>query len=295
MTHLLPLLRLRLLPVIMLVWLTTPYQAGARDTLSHKRLKPLIIGSTAAYAGSLIALNRLWYADFEKQDFHFFNDNKEWQQIDKAGHFYAAFHLSKAAYRGLRWAGVAEKKSLIWGGIVSAIALTPIEVFDGFSAGYGASAGDLVANTLGGTFFMAQQWLWGEIRVHPKFSFRRTDYARLRPQVLGSTLSEEIIKDYNGQTYWWSVDISGFIPSFPKWLNLAVGYGADGMVFAREGQNAENGYTAVRQFYLTIDPDFSRYRSQSKLVNTFLYVLTMIKLPTPALRYSQGQFGFGIF
>ena len=64
----------------------------------------------------------------------------------------------------------------------------------------------------------------------PKFSFHTTKYASLRPNVLGSSLSEEIFKDYNGQTYWLSVNLHSFFKSskLPKWLNLAAGYGADG-------------------------------------------------------------------
>ena len=53
------------------------------------------------------------------------------------------------------------------------------------------------------------------IRIYPKFSFHRTDYAPLRPDVLGDGLAEEIFKDYNGQTYWLSFDMDKFI-KFPK-------------------------------------------------------------------------------
>jgi hypothetical protein len=47
-----------------------------------------IVGGSqvALWTGSFIALNQAWYADYPKQDFHFFNDWKEWQQMDKSGH-----------------------------------------------------------------------------------------------------------------------------------------------------------------------------------------------------------------
>jgi hypothetical protein len=44
-------------------------------------------------------------------------------------------------------------------------------------------------------------------RITPKFSFHTTQYAQYRPNVLGSSLAEQILKDYNGQTYWLSVNL----------------------------------------------------------------------------------------
>ena len=87
----------------------------------------------------------------------------------------------------------------------------PIEIFDGYSEAYGASAGDLIANATGSLFFLAQQKVWGEQRLIPRFSFRRTGYPSLRPDVLGDTRVSEILKDYNGQTYWVSIDADKFI------------------------------------------------------------------------------------
>jgi hypothetical protein len=49
-----------------------------------------------------------------------------------------------------------------------------------------------------------------ERAITPKFSFHLTDYASKRPDVLGSNLPERIIKDYNGQTYWLSVNLHSF-------------------------------------------------------------------------------------
>lgn len=255
---------------------------------STKRLKPLLIGTGVAYTGALIGLNELWYSDFERESFHFFDDSKEWKQLDKAGHFFAAFQLSSGGYRALRWANVADKKSILWGSIFSAIALTPIEVFDGFSAAYGASYSDIIANTAGASFFYIQQSNWGEIKIHPKFSFRRTAYPALRPELLGKNLQEEILKDYNGQTYWLSFDISKFAKGdFPKWLNVAVGYGANNMVAARDAQSQTLGYEPQRQLYLALDFDFNEYRSKSKLLNTLIYFINMIHLPAPTIELSD--------
>jgi hypothetical protein len=108
-------------------------------------------------------------------------------------------------------------------------------------------------------------------------------------------LPGEIFKDYNGQTHWLSFDMDKFLP-FPRWLNLAAGYGAEGMVYARDAQNLEAGYPgAYRQFYLSIDFDLRAIRSRSKAVNTLIFIASMIKLPAPALEFSPKGTKFHAF
>ena len=100
---------------------------------------------------------------------------------------------------------------------------------------------------------------------------------------------KNFIKDYNGQTYWLSVDVHAFSKQgkFPKWLNVALGYGAHNMIFANDPNNLEIGLQPYRQYYLALDFDLSYIQSNSKFVNTLLYVVDLIHLPAPALEYNQ--------
>lgn len=268
---------------------------GQDSVKRNTRLKPFIIASSSAYAITLVGLNQLWYADFERESFHFFNDNKEWNQLDKLGHFYSAFHLSKFGHNSLRWAGLEERKAVFWGAMISTIVLTPIEILDGFSSEYGASYGDIIANSSGALLFYGQQKLWNEIRIHPKFSFQRTDFASQRPELLGSNYLEEVLKDYNGQRYWLSVDLSKFNNKIPKWINVALGYSATGMISADNTQNERMGLNPRRQFYLGLDFDLNEYKSKSKFVNSLIYVINMIHLPAPALELSESKLKFNLF
>jgi hypothetical protein len=98
---------------------------------------------------------------------------------------------------------LAKKRAIdlrFWYGICF---LTAVEVLDGFSSEWGASSGDIIANASGTALFVSQELLWKE-RGSPKFSFHTTQYAQYRPNVLGSSLAEQILKDYNGQTYYFS-------------------------------------------------------------------------------------------
>lgn len=267
---------------------------GDSAAVNKRKLNTFIIASASGYTAGMVTLNHLWYKDTERQSFRFFNDNAEWKQVDKAGHFFASFYLADLPARALKRYGLPERKADMIGALSGFLLTVPIEVLDGFSDGYGASLGDIAADAAGPVFYLGQKLLWNDIRIRPKFSFHRTDYAPMRPTLLGDNLLSEIVKDYNGQTYWLSLDIDKFV-SFPKWLNVAVGYGAEDMVFARDEQNKTLGFNPRRQYYLALDVDLSGIRTRSRLVKGLLYVVNTIRLPAPALEFSSSATKFHPF
>ncbi|WP_223816062.1 DUF2279 domain-containing protein [Adhaeribacter rhizoryzae] len=255
-----------------------------------KGLKLAAAGLAIGYTGMLVGLSQTWYDKSEKTKFHFFNDNPEWQQLDKVGHFWGAFHESRLGIDALRAARVPEQKAIIYGSLLGFALQSPIELLDGYAAEYGASVGDLGANAAGSLAVLVQQLAWGELKIMPKFSFHRTPYARLRPNILGSNLPEEILKDYNGQTYWLAADIAAFLTSqsrYPKWLNLALGYGGQRMVYGMPQENNQNGFDAYRQYYLALDLNLLHVKTRHKLLRTAFSVISMVHLPAPTLEYNR--------
>jgi uncharacterized protein YfiM (DUF2279 family) len=258
------------------------------DTLNKKRLETLVISEAVVGSATLIGLNQVWYADYPRTNFHFINDNAEWLQMDKAGHVFSAYHLGSFGANSLKWAGASKKSQLIYGSTLGLAFMTTVEVFDGYSANWGASWGDVAANVSGTALYVSQELLWKEQRIVPKFSFHTTPYASARPNVLGSSIQEQILKDYNGQTYWLSANLYSFAKSaaIPKWLNVAFGYGAEGMitgndefintVFLPESKR-------YRQFYLSLDVDLTKIESKSHFVKTILTVFNTIKIPAPTV------------
>ena len=202
------------------------------DTINKKRLKTVVISETVIGSATLIGLNQLWYAGYPRSSFHFINDNAEWLQMDKVGHAFSTYHLGSFGADALKWSGASRKNQLIYGSTLGLAFMTVVEVFDGYSTNWGFSLGDEAANIAGTALFVSQELLWKEQRIVPKFSFHTTPYASARPSVLGSSIQEQILKDYNGQTYWLSANIYSFtkFSKIPKWLNVAVGYGAKGMI-----------------------------------------------------------------
>ncbi len=256
------------------------------DTLHKGRLQTLVISEAALGTAALVGLNQVWYADYPKSNFHFINDNAEWLQMDKVGHVFSAYHLGSLGANAMKWTGANQQSQLLYGATLGLAFLTTVEVFDGYSANWGASLGDVVANVSGTALYVSQELLWKEQRIVPKFSFHTTPYAKARPEVLGSSLQEQILKDYNGQTYWLSFNIHSFAPKskVPKWLNVAIGYGAEGMI---TGNDAFVNTIFLpeskryRQFYLSLDVDLTKIETQSHFLKTILTICNTIKIPAP--------------
>ncbi|WP_247235481.1 DUF2279 domain-containing protein [Telluribacter sp. SYSU D00476] len=253
----------------------------------------VITGFAAGYTTSLILLHNAWYEQDEpRSTFYFHDDLHHWKQVDKAGHFWTAFHQSRAGVDVLKWSGVPDKKALLYGSLVGVVLQTPIEIFDGYSETYGASLSDMGANTLGSAAVWAQYHLWNEVRIMPKFSFHKTNIETGRVMEVGDHYFEQMLKDYNGQTYWLAADLSAFLPKgnrFPKWLNIAVGYGASEMAAATTAENRRLGYDAYRRYYLTLDLNLMNIKTRSKVLKTVFNVISAFHLPAPALEYNRKQ------
>ena len=262
------------------------------DSLNTKRQNTVFISEAVLASVALVGLNELWYADYPKSDFHFINDNSEWLQMDKLGHMYSSYHLGRFGAELLHWSGASKKNQLIYGAGLGFVFLTAVEVLDGYSSEWGASSGDVIANATGTALYVSQELLWKEQRIMPKFSFHTTQYAGYRPDVLGSSLSEQILKDYNGQTYWLSANLYSFSKEskIPKWLNLALGYGVDGMISGNNENNTQFPLPKTeiaRQFYVSLDVDLTKIQTKSHFLKTFFSVLNTVKVPAPTIEITQ--------
>ncbi len=261
------------------------------DTLNQKRKNSVFITEAVLGSGALIGLNQLWYADYPKSDFHFINDNSEWLQMDKMGHLYSSYQIGRLGAEALNWSGASRKNQLIYGASLGFVFLTAVEIMDGHSAEWGASTGDVLANASGTALYVFQELLWKEQRIIPKFSYHKTQFSDYRPDVFGSTIPEQILKDYNGQTYWFSVNLYSFSKTskLPKWLNLAFGYGAEGML-GEKNENFLQIYTPKseknRQFYLSLDLDLTKIDTKSHILKTIFSVFNAVKIPAPTFEYS---------
>lgn len=253
------------------------------DTLNIKRRNAIIISEGIVLSGALISLNELWYKKYPQRNFHLKNDYNQWKQMDKVGHFMTSYYGGKLGMGALNWAGVSKKNQLIYGAGIGFVFLSAVEILDGFSEEWGASTSDVIANAAGTGFLIGQELLWKEQRISVKYSFHQTNFAKQRPAILGENYFQQTLKDYNGQTYWLSANIWSFNKksTIPKWLNIALGYGAEGMLYGNTTISTLN--TPYRQFYLSLDVDLTKIKTNSEFLKSVFSVVNFIKIPAPTI------------
>lgn len=297
-------------PVSKAVLYEQPFMKG--DTSLPVKQRLLLVGGVQAglWAGSFIALNKFWYAGYPRSSFHFFNDNKEWNQMDKLGHVFTTFQISNISGKLWKWAGFIHRKSVVFGALSGIAYQSIIEILDAYSAEWGFSVGDMGSNIVGAAIFVAQELSWEEKRIRLKLSFANHNYPKdVKPryeEVFGTSFIERYLKDYNSQTYWVSVNPRSFFPNskFPKWLNIATGYSSDLMLGGRDNTwtNKQGVFfdrsdiPRIRRFYLSPDIDFTRIPTKSKLLKNIFLLMGGIKIPAPTLELnSKGNFRAHLF
>lgn len=262
------------------------------DRLNTKRRNTIYITEAATASLTLIGIHQLWYANYDSSSFHTINDSNDWLQMDKVGHAMSAYYIGKTGMNALDWAGETKKNQLLYGATLGFGFLSIVEIFDGYSKEWGFSPSDILANATGTGLLIGQELLWDEQRILMKYSFHTTKYANQRPELLGENFLEQTLKDYNGQTYWLSGNIWSFNKesNFPRWLNVAIGYGAEGMISSNTNYFIENNITNPpqrhRQLYLSLDVDLSKINTNSKLLQTLFSTINFIKIPAPTLEIS---------
>ena len=289
----------------------------ATDSVNKNRLVWATVGGGLLYTGTSIGLYHSWYKDYPRSQFHFFNDFKEWRGMDKAGHIYSGYFQSSWARDIFEWVGFDKDKSLIYGSLSSLLFLTTIEVMDGFSTEWGFSASDFGANVLGISTFALQERYWGNQKIRIKASFWPPNYekqvdtegglinlAHRAKDLYGNLWAEQLLKDYNAQTYWLSINLKGIFPKsrLPSWLNFAMGYGAENLfggfdnIWNQEDKTfslEETHYTRYSQFFISLDIDLSAIEVNSPFVRTLLDILNILKVPFSAIEINtRGEVNF---
>lgn len=293
------------------------------DTFNKKRLNYALGISATTYTGFSVGLYHTWYKQYPQEGFHTFNDWGEWGNMDKVGHLYTAYFQGVLCYKGAKWTGLSDDKSIMVGAICGGLFQTTIEMMDAFSSEWGFSLTDMGANISGIGLFALQQKYWGEQRIMIKVSSYPKNYddfsvvgsngtsislQNRADNLFGASFSEKYLKDYNAQVYWASINVSSFLPEnnkWPNWVNIALGYGADNMFggfeneWETEGERfvlSKDGYPRVHQYYLGLDFDFTKIKTKNHFLKGLFSIFNIFKAPSPALEInSRGEVSFHIF
>ena len=298
------------------------------DTPNYSRYKLVHVGNVVGIAALMGGLKFAWYEHYDRTRFHFFNDNNEWLQMDKVGHFLWNYNGAYYDSKLYQWAGMPRRKAVFIGAGVGFAMEMVIETLDGFSAKWGFSPGDFTADLAGSAILVGQELAWKEQRIAFKFSSFQHTYQpiqleRRADDLFGNNFYYRLVKDYNAITFWASFNVKSFLPNsskFPSWLNVAVGYsaknmfnGVDSLAYAPNGiyynMQGKRNYKALpdpddyiltaanhpryRQLLFSVDVDLTKIKTKHKLVRAFLDAANVIKFPAPALEYNTlGQLRF---
>jgi hypothetical protein len=255
-------------------------------------------------ATSLAALNHYWYSGYPRADFHFANDFKQWNNMDKAGHMWSAYTLAKTSAVSWKWAGMNTAKADLLGVSTALAYQTVIEIADGFSSKWGFSWGDFGANLSGAALYTVQQRIWKEQKFQLKvMAFKPYRYpAELEErtsELFGKSLPDKLLSDYNIQSYWLGTSFRTFSRdlNIPPWLGVAVGYGSEMMLGETSNRWQTSGGVLVsrtdiarqRRFFLALDLDLTKIKTRSKLLKSVFQIVNSVKIPSPTLEYRGGK------
>lgn len=283
---------------LFLLLITTPKQLKAEinlslaaDTITNSEKiinTSFISGSVLTYAG----LYHLWYKDYPPSKFQFFNDLDEWNYMDKVGHLYSAYHFNNFCFGLLKKNKI--KNPLLKSSIYSFSYMAGIEIFDGFSKEWGFSTYDLLSNGLGTFLFAIQEKKLNGQKFKLKFSAHMTHFAKCRPSLLGKNKIERIFKDYNGQTYWLTINLNKSFNEkvkILKFIDFAFGYSINGFTGARENPILNNGscndFNPSSSLLLSLDLNLDSLKGKNKLLDILIQSLSLIKIPAPTFVFEK--------
>ena len=255
------------------------------------------IGMGVAYAGIFTALHvhqkNLWWS--ETGDFRIIDDIEYARGLDKVGHFHAAYWMSTLSGDLFMESGFS-KEAGMWAGAGLGMAFQLyVEINDGFATNWGFSPSDLLANTAGIGFYVAQHYVPFLENFTPRWSYIPPTWTGDRV-ITGRQFN--IIDDYNGTTFWLACNVNNMLPSsaaeyWPDWLMLSVGYG----IRNYDTVDEFGGVVPVaRRFMLGIDYDWVKIIPEANFgfLNYLRQALNYIRLPGPTLEVGDDGVRFGL-
>ncbi len=242
---------------------------------------------------SAVALVGLFYLErYQEQawwhghttQFRFVNDGSFAGNFDKLGHTFGAYIQSSAVTNAMEWSGFDPKTAAYIGFAAALLQQTYIEVNDGVTKFWGFSPGDMFSNIIGSAYPLAQTTFPELKHFTPKFSYHTsTQYKKVH-------WAQSYIDDYEGLTFWMSVDVHHYLPAsikpyWPSFLNLALGTGLRNYVEEESWQHT---------VFISFDINMQKLPGNGPILSTLKTVLNYVHLPMPALMVSPKIVGVAL-
>jgi hypothetical protein len=248
----------------------------------------IVAGGTAAVmAGIHIYQTNGWWKD-NRRTFHFREDYQYALHVDKIGHFYGANLLTILLNHAFLWAEEEEPASLYLGAGLATVFQTFVEIEDGFST-WGFDRVDFAADVAGAWYPVLQYHVPPLRDFNLKFSYIPSENINAPGAFPGQ--KHLMMDDYEGQTFWLSVNVNGVLPRslepyWPDFLALAVGYGARDIL-------EPSPYSVV---FIAVDYDMTKIIPRSSgFLRALGDALNAIHWPAPAVRISPSTIWYGLY
>jgi hypothetical protein len=267
-----------------------PPPAADSTRINYGRITLVAMGPAIAVVGGYAYIKASYWSD-QTTGFHFHqgNDFRYALNLDKVGHFYAGAFFSDLSASGLRWSGLSENDSYLYGAVLSSLIQLGFEIKDGYAPTWGFSPWDVAAGAVGSFYAMGRRHsnLLEATRVKMGYARRSESYWEQKEH-------PQIVDDYINQTYWLSFDVNRLLPAdldpyWPDFLHLAVGIGIDERTDGTGGGN--------RELYLGLDYSLRSLfpEPRSRLARAILSLLDYIKMPAPAVQLTPGTRLYGLY
>lgn len=252
--------------------------------------KTLLTYSLAAYSLASVYVEYQWWWKGNYRSFRYGNDgflNNYSLGVDKVGHFYTSYFYFQSLYEFMQWGGFDEQTSMLTSIAIPAFYALSIELNDGFTY-FSFSGYDLTANMIGIGYGVLQR----KFPVLNAFKFKWSYY----PSGIIPLDDKFIIaNDYDGHIYWLSMDVNRLLPEqakpyWPKFLNIAVGYGASNVSHRNAwlGEISPKG-PKMRKFAVSLDYNLVSFPIEGEMTNVIRNIVDYFRFPAPGIRQVGGS------
>lgn len=274
-----------------------PAQPQYCQSTPARRAARVVVGTVgvAGNVGLYLYFKQVWWSGEKAANgFKFQSDwDQEFRDQDKLGHAWGGYHLARVG-RDLLIAGcVSRDRAATMAFLYAAAFQLQIEIWDGTQAKYGFSTGDLLFNTIGAAYMLAQHRQPRFAPFKPTISYWPTDAMRACRRDAATCGELRSTLDYAGQTYWISTDVDALLPStmkraWPGILRLSVGHSITDWIIAPGASGCPPGTIqcirrAQRKIVLSLDLDPEKLPGNHPLWRRLKHELSYIHLPSPAL------------
>jgi hypothetical protein len=258
------------------------YAPSERSKIFGVERKPIVTYAIVAHTVFTAYVEYKWWWEGNYHPFMldwegFWNDAQ--LGVDKFGHFYTSHLYFHSLYNLMKWGGYDESTNLWVSSLIPALYALSTEIGDGYST-YIFSPDDLALNLLGIGYGMLQL-------KYPFFNNFKIKWSYFPSATNLNTFKHPFTDDYDGHIYWISVNVHNLLPQpvenyWPKFLNVAVGYGV---------QNISRGQVGspLRKFAIALDYNLTTIPLDGDTWEVVKNIVDLFHFPAPGVRFVEGE------